>query len=212
MDVVASSYITIHAELHKKTLLEICFVFLLVALEDAAVNCCDSSLNSHSEHSTETRKKENFSDFASSLITFRIYSAEGPQPVCVETVGQITEGADPPYRRNILMKVCGDTLSGILNSKVSQTKLSVLHVQFSRSPLSNPTVDEKPTKALQPSIGSYTDTPSIVYSSFTASILLFSHPYCFLICSHLSSLFLSLFFLLASPISLPLSYPSLSLF
>ncbi len=94
-----------------------------------------------------------------------------------------------------------------------KTKLSVLHVQFSGSPLSNPTVDEKPIEALPPSIGSYTGAPSIFYSSFVASTLLFFRLCCFPICSR--SLFtfpFPLFFLLASPVPLPPSYPSLSLF
>lgn len=52
-------------------------VVVSVALEDMAVKCCDSSLSSQSQRSTETKKEtKNFNDFASSLITVRIYSAE----------------------------------------------------------------------------------------------------------------------------------------
>lgn len=113
-------------------------VFLSVALEFIVVNCCDSSLNSQSRHSTETKKTNNFNDFASSPITITIYSAERPQPVCAETAEKITEGAEPRYRHYALMNVCGDTLLGVSNSQASWTKLSVLHVQFSSSPLSKP--------------------------------------------------------------------------
>lgn len=38
------------------------------------------------------------SDFASSLMTLWIYSAEKPQSVCAENDEKITEGADPKYR------------------------------------------------------------------------------------------------------------------
>lgn len=72
-------------------------VFLSVALEEIAVNSYNSSLSSQSWCSTETRKTKNFNDFASSLITIRIYSAEGLQPVCVETAEKLTKGADPLY-------------------------------------------------------------------------------------------------------------------
>lgn len=54
-------------------------VVVSVALEDIAVKCYDSSLNSQSQRSTETKKEtKSFNDFASSLITVRIYSAERP--------------------------------------------------------------------------------------------------------------------------------------
>lgn len=111
------------------------------------------------------------------------------------------------------MNVCGDTLCGVLNSQVLQTKLSVLHVQFSSSLLSNPTVDEKPTELSDRWSELHWRSSFYLLSFFCFNTtFLPPHLHCFLICSPSLFTFLFFFSLLASPVSLPLSYPSLSVF
>lgn len=54
----------------------------------------------------------------------------------LKTTKRSLKGQTPRIDATLLTSVCGDTLRRVLSSQASQTKLSVLHVQFSSSPLS----------------------------------------------------------------------------